>query len=156
MNCNKTNTGYRLPDKDEWFYYASDTGFYGSESYPYTGGKPVGDVAWYSGNSGNKYHIVGGKLSSNNSMYDACGNVSELCHYSDTLVYDYSDYCTGSGNSLPWHEYRMNVCGGDYSKNADKVKLSSYSTTNHKQDYKTNPDDFGRNTDVGFRVMRRM
>ena len=154
MNCNKTNTGYRLPDKDEWFYYASDTGFYGSESYPYTGGKSVGDVAWYSGNSGSNYHIVGGKLSSNNSMYDACGNVSELCHYSDTLVYNYSDKIQYP--STNYHGYYMYVCGGDNTQSADKVMLSSYSLKDNLQNYNTNPDDFARYPDVGFRVMRKM
>ena len=154
MNCNKTNTGYRLPDKDEWYYYASPYGWFPDSNFEYPNGQTVDNFTWYKGNSGNKYHIVGGKGSANFGMCDACGNVSELCHYSDTLVYNYSDKIQTT--SADYHGYYMYVCGGDYSKEADKVKLSSYSLKDNLQNYNTNPDDFARYPDVGFRVMRRM
>jgi formylglycine-generating enzyme required for sulfatase activity len=41
----------------------------------YAGSAVINDVAWYSGNSGNATHPVGGKAPNGLGIYDMTGNV---------------------------------------------------------------------------------
>jgi len=68
--------GYRLPTESEWEYAAragTGTPFYNGD---YTT-ENIDAIGWYSGNSGNKTHSVGQKLSNAWGLYDMSGNVWE-------------------------------------------------------------------------------
>jgi len=64
---------YRLPSEAEW-EYACKAGR--DSKYCGPGGKPS-RVAWYSDNSGNTTHAVGGKRANGWGLYDMSGNVWE-------------------------------------------------------------------------------
>jgi len=76
QRLNGRNDGfrYRLPTEAEWEYAARA----GTE-YKYAGASALGDVAWYSGNSGSRTHPVGQKRPNAWGLYDMLGNVSEWC-----------------------------------------------------------------------------
>lgn len=78
-----TGRNFRLPTEAEWEYAAKATlNSDGSISDKYTkfaGGDIPDSYAWYSGNSGNTLHVVGGKKPNAFGLYDMCGNVIEWC-----------------------------------------------------------------------------
>ncbi|MFD2202053.1 SUMF1/EgtB/PvdO family nonheme iron enzyme [Shivajiella indica] len=78
-NLNKiTGKNYRLPSEAEWEYAAR--GGNQSQGNIYSGGNKLNDVAWNSGNSGNKTHQVGQKNPNELGLYDMSGNVHEWCN----------------------------------------------------------------------------
>jgi formylglycine-generating enzyme required for sulfatase activity len=64
--------GYRLPTEAEWEAAARC-----GEDTLYAGSTVIGDVAWYSGNSGSTPHTVATKASNACGLYDMSGNVWE-------------------------------------------------------------------------------
>ena len=72
-----TGKRFRLPSEAEWEYAAR--GGKKSRGYQYSGSNTLGDVAWYSDNSGKKTHAVGTKQPNELGIYDMTGNVDEWC-----------------------------------------------------------------------------
>jgi formylglycine-generating enzyme required for sulfatase activity len=84
--------GGRLPTEAEWEFAAR--GGNQSQGYIYSGSDNLGEVGWYSDNSGGNTHPVGTKQPNELGLYDMSGNVCEWC----------SDwYDSGYYNNSPQH-----------------------------------------------------
>ena len=73
----QTGKTFRLPTEAEWEYAAR--GGKKSKGYTYSGSNAIGNVAWYSDNSGDITHEVGTKQANELGIYDMTGNVMEWC-----------------------------------------------------------------------------
>jgi len=77
-------TGLRLPTEAEWEYAyraGTTTAFHSYPAQPngFNNDTLLGNIAWYSSNSGNQTHAVGGKLANGLGLHDMAGNVFEWC-----------------------------------------------------------------------------
>lgn len=115
----KTGQKYRLPTEAEWEYSARG----GSTGSPtkYAGSNNIGDVAWYSSNSGSKTHAVGTKQANELGIYDMTGNVWEWC--SDW----YGNYSSRSQNNprgATSGKYRV-LRGGSWDDNSSSCRVAN-------------------------------
>ncbi len=123
-SCNFKASGYRLPTEAEWEFAAK--GGNQSRGYTYSGSNNVGDVAWYSSNSGSKTQPVATNRANELGIHDMSGNVWEWC-------WDW--YTEG--------KYRV-VRGGSWFLSVSLCGVASR--------YDFNPGL--RNLSIGFRVAR--
>ena len=115
-----TGRNFRLPTEAEWEYAAKMTLTSNnriSDTYSkFAGGSSPDAYAWYSSNSLNTIHAVGGKSPNAFGLYDMCGNVIEWCQ--DI----YTNYNTGD----PEIDKNQRVLrGGYYGGDKGSVRTTS-------------------------------
>ena len=138
-------TSLRLPSEAEWEYaYRAGitTAFHSYPAQPtgFNDDTLLGNIAWYSSNSGSQTHAVGGKYANALGLHDMSGNVWEWCQdwygpYSSASVTNPTGPATGT--------YRL-LRGGDWVDNSYVCRAS-------RRIYGS-PASSG--LDVGFRVVR--
>ncbi len=137
-------TGYRLPTEAEWEYAcraASTTTRYFGETE-----ELLGQYAWYTENSGDKWMLPVGSLKPNdNGLFDMQGNVMEWCQDRVLFYEKGSEDMSDSGEIGKISDSGSRVLrGGSFSSYASYVRSASR-TANR-------PDN--RSVSIGFRVAR--
>jgi len=142
------STGYRLPTEAQWEYAAKGGTLASTPKKIYSGSDTVGDVAWYTGNSGSKTHEVGKKAANELGLYDMSGNVSEWCWDRESVPF----------GGYPWGEVTdpmgrssggTRVIRGGSCYSGDYQVRSVYRDVGNPN--YTYDNDYG---DCGFRVVR--
>jgi len=111
----KTGKKYRLLTEAEWEYAAR--GGDRSGGYKYSGSDNINDVAWYSGNSGNRLREVCEKHANELGLCDMSGNVREWV--SDAYGDDARVF-RGGGWSASAQECRVSARNGASPSNRNK------------------------------------
>jgi formylglycine-generating enzyme required for sulfatase activity len=152
----KTGEFYRLPTEAEWEYAcrAGTTTEYSFGDDP----SKLGDYAWYSKNSGGKYHKIGEKKPNPWGLYDIHGNVMEW-----TLDQFSPDWYAKSPKDDPWNKatqaYPLAVRGGSWMDAAADLRCGARtpSDPSWKQQDPQLPKSIWYETDaqgLGFRLVR--
>ena len=135
----QTGKTYRLPTEAEWEYAAR--GGQQADGTKYAGSSTIGDVAWYTSNSGSKTHPVGQKQPNALGLYDLSGNVYEWCSdWSSSNYYSSSPSVNPQG---PSGGSSRVIRGGSWYRYAQYCRVSGR--------YYYTPDY--RNGNLGFRVV---
>ena len=142
-----TATGLRLPTEAEWEYACragTTTHFHSMPGYPNgtNDDSLLGNIAWYSDNSGGETHAVGGKAANAFGMYDMSGNVWEWCNDWDR-GYMYIDFGKIQPTGPTTGMDRV-LRGGYWDGYSDGCRSS----------YRATDDPANRDPNVGFRVAR--
>ena len=141
-----TATGMQLPTEAQWEYACragTTTAFHGFTPNWVAGTNDdtlVGNIAWYSANSGSVTHAVGGKAANALGLHDMLGNVYEWC---GDWYGDYTSSAQTNPTGPAGGSYRV-LRGGAWDFNANLVRSSFRSG---------NTPDFSYYS-VGFRVAR--
>ena len=143
-------TGLRLPTEAEWEYAyraGKTTAFHSYPAQPngFNDDTLLGNIAWYSSNSGGQTHAVGGKFANGFGLHDMSGNVWEWCQdWYGSTYYASSPLTNPTGPTTGTD--RLLRGGGSYYSNDTNCRAS-------RRDIFT-PGD----TDIyyfgGFRVVR--
>ena len=104
-----TGRNFRLPTEAEWEFAARGGNY--SRHYKYSGSNYIGDVAWYTDNSGSRTHPVGTKQANELGLYDMSGNVYEWC--SDWYG-SYSSYSQSNPTGAASGSFRVGRGGSWY------------------------------------------
>lgn len=123
---------FTLPTEEQWEFAAR--GGAKSNGYKYSGSNNINEVAWYSGNSGNRTHPVKevGKKPNELGIYGMSGNVWEWCR-----SYWRSDYNSAEGSSD-----RVNR-GGSWDSDAQYCRVA----------YRRFYPPGSRYSNIGFRLV---
>ena len=115
-----TGKQFRLPTEAEWEFAAR--GGNSSKGYKYAGSDNIGDVAWYTSNSGSKTHDVATKTAKELGIYDMSGNVWEWCQDRYSSSY-YSSSVINNPTGPDSGSYRVHR-GGGWGRTAGSCRVS--------------------------------
>ena len=109
--------GYRLPTEAEWEAAARC-----GEDTLYAGSTVIGDVAWYSSNSGYTTHTVATKASNACGLYDMSGNLWEWTQ--DWYLSSYYSSSPGTDPVGTSGDYRV-LRGGSWHHNPTDARVAN-------------------------------
>lgn len=138
---NALNKGhYRLPTEAEYEYAAR--GGNKSKGYDYSGSNDVNEVGWYTDNSRDESHPVGGKNPNELGLVDMSGNIWEWC--SDWYGADYYKESPSNNPQGPSDGEKKIVRGGTWLSLDEGCMVTSRGAV-----YPSSKDKF-----TGFRIVR--
>ena len=116
-----TGVTFRMPTEAEWEYAAR--GGNQSKGYLYSGSNTLGNVAWYTDNSGSMTHPVATKAANELGLYDMSGNVWEWCSdWYNSSYYSSSPQNNPQGPSSGSSRVRR---GGDWHYGATGCRVAN-------------------------------
>ena len=113
-----TGKNFRLPTEAEWEFAAR--GGNKTQGYKYSGSNSLGNVAWYTDNSGKETHPVKQKSPNELGLYDMSGNVGEWCQ---DWFGSYSSSSQTNPTGASSGSYRV-IRGGSWGSDARFCRVS--------------------------------